>query len=126
MPAFAIYAQGVLTVLFIVTSPFEFILLFSGFTLALNTFAAVTGLFVLRWRQPELPRPFRAWGYPVTPIVFLALTGWTLVFVLRDEPLAGQLGLAVVAVGLVFYFLTAHGRGPGRVPEDTTGEHAGS
>ena len=125
VPAFAIYAQGALTVVFIITSPFQFILLFSGFTLALNTFAAVAGLFVLRWRQPELPRPFRAWGYPVTPIVFLALTGWTLVFVLRDEPLAGQLGLAVVAVGLVFYYLTAHGRGPGPVPDDATGDRTG-
>ena len=115
VPALAIYAQGALTVLFIVTSPFQFILLFSGFTLALNTFAAVAGLFVLRWRQPDLPRPFRAWGYPVTPIVFLALTGWTLVFVLRDEPRAGLLGLAVVAIGLVFYFVTAHGRGSGLV-----------
>lgn len=112
VPAFAIYAQGALTVLFIVTSPFQFILLFSGFTLALNTFAAVAGLFVLRWRQPDLPRPFRAWGYPVTPVVFLALTGWTLVFVLVDEPRAGLLGLAVVALGLVFYYTTAHGRGP--------------
>ena len=125
MPALAIYAQGALTVLFIVTSPFQFILLFSGFTLALNTFAAVAGLFVLRWRQPDLPRPFRAWGYPVTPIVFLALTGWTLVFVLRDEPRAGLLGLAVVAVGLAFYFVTAHGRGSGLVVDDAARDPAG-
>lgn len=110
VPAFAIYAQGALTIVFILTSPFEFILLFSGFTLALNTFAAVLGLFVLRWRQPNLLRPFRAWGYPFTPLIFLALTGWTLWFVLTDEPRAGLLGLAVIAVGFVFYLLTARGR----------------
>ncbi len=113
VPALAIYVQGALTILFIITSPFEFILLFSGFTLALNTFAAVLGVFVLRWRQPDLPRPFRAWGYPVTPLVFLALTGWTLWFVLTDEPRAGLLGLGVIAVGVVFYFITAHGRDAG-------------
>ncbi|MEM6808059.1 MAG: amino acid permease [Pseudomonadota bacterium] len=117
VPAFAIYAQGALTVLFIVTSPFQFILLFSGFTLALNTLAAVVGLFVLRWREPDLPRPFKAWGYPVTPIIFMALTAWTLVFVLVDQPKAGLLGLAVVALGVVFYFATAHGRGPGLVAD---------
>ena len=117
VPAFAIYAQGALTVLFIVTSPFQFILLFSGFTLALNTLAAVVGLFVLRWREPDLPRPFKAWGYPVTPIIFMALTAWTLVFVLVDQPNAGLLGLAVVALGVVFYFATAHGRGPGLVAD---------
>ncbi|MEO0616846.1 MAG: amino acid permease [Pseudomonadota bacterium] len=118
VPALAIYAQGALTVLFIVTSPFQFILLFSGFTLALNTLAAVVGVFVLRWREPDLPRPFKAWGYPVTPIIFLALTAWTLIFVLVDEPKAGLLGLAVVALGVVFYYATAHGRGPGLVADN--------
>ncbi|MEL6868527.1 MAG: amino acid permease [Pseudomonadota bacterium] len=107
VPTFAIYVQGALTILFIITSPFQFILLFSGFTLALNTFAAVLGLFVLRIRQPDLPRPFRAWGYPVTPLIFLALTGWTLWFVLDQEFKAGLLGLIVIGVGFVFYLLTA-------------------
>ncbi|MFK8052481.1 MAG: APC family permease [Woeseiaceae bacterium] len=106
VPAVAIYLQGAITVTFILTSPFEFILLFSGFTLALNTFAAVAGVFVLRWRQPDLERPFRAWGYPVTPIIFLGLTGWTLWFVLADKREAGLLGLGVIAVGLVFYWVT--------------------
>ncbi|MEN7343580.1 MAG: amino acid permease [Pseudomonadota bacterium] len=107
VPALAIYLQGALTITFILTSPFEFILLFSGFTLALNTLAAVLGLFVLRWRQPDLPRPFKAWGYPVTPLIFLVLTGWTLWFVLKNERGAGLTGLAVIAIGLVFYFITA-------------------
>ncbi|MEM7610667.1 MAG: amino acid permease [Pseudomonadota bacterium] len=106
VPAFAIYVQGALTIVFILTSPFKFILLFSGFTLALNTFAAVLGLFVLRWRQPTLERPFRAWGYPLTPLVFLGLTGWTLWFVISDEPRAAYLGLTVIALGFAFYYLT--------------------
>ncbi|MEO0576295.1 MAG: amino acid permease [Pseudomonadota bacterium] len=107
VPTFAIYVQGALTVLFIVSSSFREILLFSGFTLALNTLVTVLGLFVLRWRQPDLPRPFRAWGYPFTPLIFLALTGWTLWFVLSNEPLAAGLGLAVIAVGFVFYLVTS-------------------
>lgn len=108
VPATAIYLQGAITITFILTSPFEFILLFSGFTLALNTFAAVAGLFVLRFRQPDLERPFKAWGYPITPLIFLGLTGWTLWFVLADESKAGILGLAVIGVGLVFYFVTEY------------------
>lgn len=106
VPARAIYLQGVLTIAFIITSPFEFILLFSGFTLAVNTFAAIAGVFVLRWRRPELERPFRTWGYPITPLIFLGLTGWTLWFVLREQPTAGWLGLGVIAAGFVFYALT--------------------
>ncbi|MEL6301644.1 MAG: amino acid permease [Pseudomonadota bacterium] len=107
VPAFAIYFQGVVTIIFIVTSSFEFILKFSGFILALNTLATVVGLFVLRWREPERLRPFRAWGYPVTPIIFLALTGWTLWYVFTDEPLTGLLALGIIAAGLVSYALSA-------------------
>ncbi|MEL7297687.1 MAG: amino acid permease [Pseudomonadota bacterium] len=113
VPAMAIYLQGAITITFILTSPFEYILLFSGFTLALNTFAAVAGLFVLRVTQPELLRPFKAWGYPITPLIFLGLTGWTLWYVLIDESQgklfglgAGELGLVVIGIGLCFYALT--------------------
>ncbi|MEM7762571.1 MAG: amino acid permease [Pseudomonadota bacterium] len=113
VPAMAIYLQGVITITFILTSPFEYILLFSGFTLALNTFAAVAGLFVLRVTQPELLRPFKAWGYPITPLIFLGLTGWTLWYVLIDDSQgtlfglgAGELGLVVIGIGLCFYALT--------------------
>ncbi|MEL7022753.1 MAG: amino acid permease [Pseudomonadota bacterium] len=103
VPAFAIYFQGVVTIIFIVTSSFEFILKFSGFILALNTLATVIGLFVLRWREPDRPRPFRAWGYPITPIIFLALTSWTLWYVVTDEPGTGWLALVIIAAGLVSY-----------------------
>ena len=81
-------------------------LIVAGFTLALNSFAAVLGVFVLRWRQPRLPRPYRVSGYPLTPLVYLALTGWTLWFVLADRPREGLFGLLVVASGLLFYLGT--------------------
>ena len=104
IPHVAVYVQSAIALLFVVTSTFESILVFSGFTLALNTLATGVGLFVLRWRSPELPRPYRTWGYPVTPLIFLALTGWTLVFVLLQKPLEALLGIALVVGGLVFYY----------------------
>ncbi len=106
IPSVAIYVQSGIALLFILTSTFESILVFSGFTLALNTFVTVLGLFILRWRQPELARPYRTWGYPVTPLIFLALTGWTLVFVLQQRQVEGLLGIALIVVGLVLYALT--------------------
>jgi APA family basic amino acid/polyamine antiporter len=67
----------------------------------------VSSLFVLRWRQPQLPRPYRTFAYPLTPLLYLALTGWTLVFVLVNKPVEGLFGLGVIASGLVFYFVSA-------------------
>ncbi len=107
IPSTAIFVQSCLAVLFILTSSFESILVFAGFTLALNSFATVLGVFVLRWRQPDLPRPYRTFAYPVTPLIYLALTGWTLTFVLINKPVEGLFGLGIIGAGLIFYFLSA-------------------
>ncbi len=107
IPSTAIFFQSFLAVIFVLTSSFESILIFAGFTLALNSFATVLGVFVLRLRQPDLPRPYRTFAYPLTPLVYLALTGWTLIFVLLNKPQEGLFGLAIIGAGLVFYFVTA-------------------
>ena len=106
IPALAIWSQTALTLVFILTSSFERILVFSGMLLALNSFAAVLGLFVLRWRQPDLPRPYRVFAYPLTPLVYLALTGFTLVYVGMNRPVEALFALGVVLSGLAFYALT--------------------
>ena len=110
IPHIAIVTQSVLTLLFIVTSGFESILVFAGFTLALNSFVTVAGVFVLRWRQPRLPRPYRTFAYPLTPVVYLLLMGWTLGYVLYSRPVEGLFGLGVIASGAVMYWLSAHPR----------------
>lgn len=109
IPSNAIYVQSTVALLFILTSTFESILVFAGFTLALNSFATVLGIFVLRWREPDLPRPYRTFAYPVTPLIYLALTGWTLFFVLVNKPVEGLFGLGIIAAGLIFYWLSALG-----------------
>ena len=107
VPTVAILLQSLLAVLFILTSGFESILVFAGFTLALSSFITVLGVFVLRWTQPDLPRPYRTFAFPLPPLIYLSLTGWTLTFVLINKPLEGLFGLGIIVAGLFFYFLTA-------------------
>ncbi|MBT8080096.1 MAG: amino acid permease [Gammaproteobacteria bacterium] len=107
VPFVAIYFQSTLAIVFILTSGFESILVFAGFTLALNSLVTVLGVFVLRWREPELQRPYRTFAFPIPPLVYLALTGWTLVFVLLNKPIEALFGLGIVVAGLVFYFVSA-------------------
>jgi basic amino acid/polyamine antiporter, APA family len=107
LPYFAIAVQSVLTIAFILSSNFESILVFAGFTLALNSFVTVAGVFVLRWRQPDLPRPYRTFAYPITPLVYLVLMGATLGFVLLNRPTEGLFGLGIIASGALFYWLAA-------------------
>ncbi|MCC2546206.1 amino acid permease [Hymenobacter sp. BT175] len=109
IPVRAMVLQTALSLAFILTATFDQVLLYAGFVLSLFTFLTVLGLFILRWRQPELDRPYRAWGYPLTPLLFLLLNGWTLVFILRDKPVESLAGLGTVLVGLAVYYLS---RGP--------------
>jgi APA family basic amino acid/polyamine antiporter len=105
VPSTAILFQSSLAILFILVSSFQSVLVFSGFILALNSLVTVLGVFVLRLRQPDLPRPYRTFLYPLTPLVYLALTGWTLTFVLINRPVEALVGLGVIAAGLLLYML---------------------
>ena len=107
IPATAIYLQSSVAVLFILSSTFESILVFAGFTMALNTFVTVLGLFVLRWRQPDLERPYRSFLFPLPPIIFLTLTGWTLGFTLIMRPVEALFSIGIIGIGLIFYYITS-------------------
>lgn len=108
----AILVQSGTALLFLWTASFEQILIFSGATMALNTFATVLGLFVLRWQRPELNRPFRVSFYPVTPLIFLGITGWTLVYVVIQRPIEALISTAIVVAGGAFYLLIRPARTP--------------
>ena len=55
-------------------------------------------------KRPDLERPYRTWGYPVTPLVFLGLSSWTLMFMVVDQPRESLAGLLTFAAGLAIYF----------------------
>lgn len=106
VPAVAVAIQSLITLAFILTATFESILVFSGFTLAVNTMLAVLGIFVLRWRDPGRPRPYRTFLYPLPPLIYLGLTCWTLIYILVQRPAEGLLGLGLIALGALLYVFT--------------------
>lgn len=106
VPAAAILLQAALVTVMILTDSFESVLKFIQFSITLSSFAAVLGVLVLRWRQPDLVRPYLTWGYPVTPLIFLAVTGYMLYFVLRSDPIESLAGLALLSCGLIVYFIS--------------------
>ena len=69
-PAFAIIAQTLWTTVLILTGSGNSLLTYTGFSITLFLGIAVFALFVLRWREPNAPRPFKALGYPVAPAIF--------------------------------------------------------
>ena len=106
IPSTAIYIQSLIAIIIIMSSSFESILVFAGFTLALNSFVTVIAVFVLRSKQPKLPRPYKTFGYPFTPLIYLALTGWTLYFVIINRPIEVLFSLGIILSGLIFYYIS--------------------
>lgn len=103
VPTFAIAFQLVVASLLLLTQSFEAVLDFIQFSLTLCSFCAVLGVIVLRFTRPDHPRPYRCWGYPVTPLVFLAVTGFMLYYLMMSRPAQALAGVAVMLVGLVIY-----------------------
>jgi APA family basic amino acid/polyamine antiporter len=110
-PYVATLLQVIIVTILVATGTFEKVLIYTQFSLLLSSFMTVLGVIVLRIRQPQLERPYKVWGYPVTPIVFLAITLHMMVYVIRDKPTESLLGLITVIAGLIIYFFTKE---PGR------------
>jgi APA family basic amino acid/polyamine antiporter len=102
-PAYAILFQLTVASLMLFTRSFEAVLDFIQFALLFCSFFTVLGVIKLRITRPELPRPYRAWGYPVTPVVFLLVTGFMMYYLLTERPLQSVLGIAIMISGLLIY-----------------------
>jgi APA family basic amino acid/polyamine antiporter len=110
VPVRAILLQSVWASILILTGTFEQLVVFSGFVLAAFSALTVGAVIVLRWRRPELPRPYRVPLYPLLPAaaaaVLLTVVGYSLI----ERPLECVLGIATVLAGVPFYFLWRSGR----------------
>jgi APA family basic amino acid/polyamine antiporter len=106
VPWAAVYLQSAIAVAFILTASFKTIMIFAGAMLAFNSFLAVFGVFVLRWREPNLERPYKTWGYPITPLIFLGIIAFTLIYTVQKNPNEAYFGLGVIGAGAVFYFIS--------------------
>jgi APA family basic amino acid/polyamine antiporter len=115
IPMIAIVTQSAVTLIFILTSTFESVLVFSGFVMGVNTFFAVAGVFLLRRKlaasqqdeegKTSYKTSYKTWGYPVTPLIYLGLMAWTLTYILINRPEEGWAGLGmIVAGGLLYLF----------------------
>lgn len=102
IPMVAIIVQSGVTLFFILTSTFESVLVFSGFVMGFNTFFAVAGVFIVRRRE----RPadvYRTFGYPLTPLIYMGLMAWTLIYILIQRPEEGIAGLLMIVAGGLVY-----------------------
>jgi APA family basic amino acid/polyamine antiporter len=105
VPRRALALQTVIVGLLLATGTFKAIIAYAFVAILTCSFLAVLGVIVLRVRRPDLSRPFRCWGYPVTPLVFLLLNGFTLVHTCLENPMEAWAGVVTLAAGIGLYFV---------------------
>jgi APA family basic amino acid/polyamine antiporter len=103
-PLLAIAAQAAWAVLLVVTGRFDQLLTYIGFALGIFPLMAVAGVFVQRARQPQRERPFRVWGYPLTPAFFLLAMTAILVVAFYGRPKESSIAIATVVAGIPVYW----------------------
>lgn len=103
-PRPALLISTLLVVLLIASGTFEVLIAISAFFYVANYFAGFSALFMLRKKEPEMERPFKAWGYPWTTLIFLI---GSLVFLIGDiigDPLNASFALIYIVLSIPAYF----------------------
>jgi APA family basic amino acid/polyamine antiporter len=103
-PAASLALQGVCSVLLLASGRFEDIIKMVIFTEWILYGMATAAVLVLRKTRPEMPRPYRVWGYPLVPIAFVLVAAALLYATLRESPRESGMGLGLIALGLPFYY----------------------
>jgi len=105
IPLNAFWVQLGLSFLFILTSSFEQVLMYAGISLIITTTLTVISLFVLRHKEPNLDRPYRVWGYPITPLVFLIVNVWILAYSIRETTFESFIGIGIITLSIGLYYV---------------------
>lgn len=103
-PAIAIAAQAAFTLLLILTGSLDALANYVGFAITLFLGLAVAAVFVLRAREPDAPRPFRALGYPVTPAIYVLASFAIVVNAFYTDLRRTLIGSAIILAGIPLYF----------------------
>ncbi len=104
-PYVAVWMQAAIALVLVLTASFDALLGYIGLTLSVFAAMTVLGVIVLRVRAPDLPRPYRTWGYPLTPLAFVGLMLWILVRSCLERPFVALAGAGTIAGALALWAL---------------------
>jgi len=107
-PGFSILIQAIWASMLTLLGTFEQIFTFTMFIAIAFWIAATASVFTLRKKLPDLPRPYKTWGYPVVPALFILASCGILLNTLLEKPVEAVAGLLLTALGIPAYFYWKH------------------
>jgi APA family basic amino acid/polyamine antiporter len=102
-PAAGLLVQAAWTTVLCVSGSYSQLLDYIIFAVLVFYILTIAGLFVLRFKKPDAPRPYKALGYPVLPALYIALASWICIVLLRYKPQYTWPGLVLVLLGIPVY-----------------------
>ncbi len=112
-PAFSLIGQGIWAAVLTLSGRYDQLYTYVMFGMVLSYTLTVIGLFLLRWKRPEIPRPYRCTGYPWLPAIYVLIgTAWTLNTIITrpKESLAGTLIVLLGIPGFLYWKRTSRKR----------------
>ena len=103
-PAAALMVQAAWATLLCISGSYGQLLDYIIFAVLVFYILTIVGLFVLRFKRPDAPRPYKALGYPLLPALYIVLAGWICIVLLRYKPQYTWPGLVLVLLGIPVYF----------------------
>jgi len=102
-PHYALIFQGVWSVVLVLSGSYNDLLTYTAFASLLFNAMTIIGVFLLRKKQPNLPRPYKVSGYPVIPLLYILIALFFLVYIVVGDPRNSGIGLALVVAGIPVY-----------------------
>ena len=104
-PATALWCQAGWAMLLSLTGSYSKLLTYTTFASVAFGGLMVAAVYRLRWTHPDVPRPYRCWGYPVTPAIYLLICVPFLIYVVQGDPVSTLIGAGLVLSGIPFYMV---------------------
>jgi basic amino acid/polyamine antiporter, APA family len=118
VPGFALAVQGIWSVLLCLSGTYGDLLDYVIFAVLIFFALTILAIFVLRVKQPDIPRPYKAFGYPIIPAIYILITVFIMVILLIYKPNYTFPGLGIVLLGIpVFYLWKKYNKPSGRNEE---------
>jgi APA family basic amino acid/polyamine antiporter len=122
VPVISLVVQGVWAAILALSGSFDQLTDLAIFAFWLFYGMVAAAVFVFRWREPNAPRPYRTWGYPVVPGLFVLVTIVLIIFTIKDALEKSLIGLGLIALGLpVYWYFSRQNRAAAEVAEGREG-----
>jgi APA family basic amino acid/polyamine antiporter len=116
VPVISLVVQGVWAAVLTLSGSFDQLTDMAIFAFWLFYGLVAGAVFVFRWREPDAVRPYKTWGYPVVPGLFILTTIYLIAITILNYPKRSVIGLAIIAAGLPVYFYFSRKNEPEQAP----------